>query len=184
MVPWSYKHYPIQTFTSREQCIKAAFLAADLGNSQIAFKLAKYISLIQGGGEDNSSLIIHLIKRNLFEEALIIVQSQNFDVKYKDSRGATVLHYAAASGHSLLLRDTLSQAKLAINDRDNFGMNPLMYAVLSGNKELVNSLKHADNNAACNCGITPFAISYALDPENVLLAKHAKNKLYRIILET
>ncbi|KAH0795194.1 serine/threonine-protein phosphatase 6 regulatory ankyrin repeat subunit B isoform X1 [Histomonas meleagridis] len=167
----------IQTFASQEQITKAAFLAADLGNSQIAFKLAKGISSLSYNHEDGDSLLIHLIKRNLFEEALIIVQAQKCDIKLKDLRGATALHYAAASGHSLLLRDTLSQSKLAINDKDNNGMTPLMYAVLAGSTEMINSLKHSDNNATCNCGITPFSLSYSLDLGNVLVIKNSKNKL-------
>ncbi|KAH0795738.1 protein arginine N-methyltransferase 5-like [Histomonas meleagridis] len=142
----------IQTFASEEQTTKAAFLAADLGNNQITFNLVKRVTSPSYSDEDGDNLLIHLIKRNMFEEALLLVQSQKCDIKHKDSRGATALHYSAASGHILLLKEVLSQSKLLINEKDNNGMIPLMYAVLSGNTESINILKHSDNDLACNCG--------------------------------
>lgn len=164
----------IKAFSTHEQILKAAFLSADLGNEQISAELIKTNFDTIVDQKENDSLLIRFIKRKNFKAALDLLSHKNQnDIKHKDNRGANAFHYAAACSSFPLLKEIMSLYKTDRNEKDNLGLTPLMYAVLSGNINSINSL-NLDSEITCNCGLSALALSIIMKNSQPLLIQNLK----------
>lgn len=173
----------IKAFSTHEQILKAAFLSADLGNEQISSELIKTNFETIVNQEKNDSLLIRLIKRNNFKPALELLTHKNQnDIKFKDNRGANALHYASACSSLPLLKELLSIFKSDRNEKDNLGLTPLMYGVLSGNNSTINLL-NSDNEITCNCGLSALGLSIIMKKPEILLTQNLKHFKLKYIID-
>lgn len=149
--------------SSPEQIAKATFIAADLTHQTILETLLKTKELPPSAidKENNSmdSILIRLIKRKMYKTACEFLNDKigQIDVSYKDSEGATALHYACASGNSnliTLLLQSISSHEI-IEAKDNEGMTPLFYAVRYG-VNILQILKKSDQDQDSSKAINMF----------------------------
>ncbi|KAH0788615.1 serine/threonine-protein phosphatase 6 regulatory ankyrin repeat subunit A-like isoform X1 [Histomonas meleagridis] len=171
----------ISEFSSEEQNTNALFLAADLGKKEFAFELIKSKISTSAISEDGDSILIRLIKRNLLDVASkFLIQCQP-DVNIKDPFGATALHYACVTDKFDFVKDIIGLFKLDLNEKDNLGLTPLMYLILSGNTQSIPELNKTNNDIACDCGLTPFIIDYAFGITSLLTpTKNTPQERYTI----
>lgn len=126
----------ILSASNKNAIIGAAFLAASLQNEDILCDLCCDILLSEIDYKKDSLLICAI--KNKFTKAAAKLIDLGADISYKNSSGATALHIAAALNMVSIVQKI--GEKGGINELDNFGRTPIMYAVLSLSKEAFQTL--------------------------------------------
>ncbi|OHT14356.1 hypothetical protein TRFO_15273 [Tritrichomonas foetus] len=183
--------------------LKAAFRIADLAakkNVELTKKLTDKInydenlkvfiqeipiSLFCNTQIDGDTLLIRLIKKNLPDSALLVLDvlgNNNECINIPDSRGATALHYASVIDNSLLLEKLIAKNS-DVNKNDTNGLSPMMYALLAGSKSSTEILAKYNPDKICNCGLSSFALNLMLakaNEENINAPPKMPRNLYPI----
>ncbi|EAX96219.1 hypothetical protein TVAG_227140 [Trichomonas vaginalis G3] len=149
----------ILSASNRNAIIGAAFLAASLKNEDILIDLISDF-LLNEIDYKRDSLLICAIK-NKFSKAARKLIEIGADISYKNSSGATALHIAAAL--NLVEIVILIGQKGGVNDLDNYGRTPLMYATLNLSRDSFFALVqlNADINTVDKFGMPVFPLSIA-----------------------
>ena len=130
---------------------------------QIKVKNAKAIVDIQEGKHGMTSLHLASLAGNV-EVLSHLILNEGADLKAKDYSHANLLHHCARNGSAdclkkiflFLQRDDIISVigqtireRIAIDDKDEFGRSPLLYAAFSGSSSLIDLLLHhgADPNS-------------------------------------
>ena len=92
---------------------------------------------------------------------IVVLMRNGADLRQRDAKGHTILHWAATRGHKMLMRLALSTAEIAlepvevtkiVNHQDEVGYSLLMHAVMSLQEDVVLKLLQlgVDANLVCH----------------------------------